>query len=154
GFDKLEYRTDVPTPRPAPGEVLIRVRAAGVNNTDINTRTGWYSKAVTAGSNAGGSGGFATADDADAAWSGTPMQFPRIQGADLCGHIDAVGEGVDPARIGERVLVRSMMRHPSPDRPFECWTLGSECDGGFAQFAVAPAHETYAVQCEWTDGEL
>ena len=44
GLDKLEYRTDVAVPRPGPGEVLIRVRAAGVNNTDINTRIGWYSK--------------------------------------------------------------------------------------------------------------
>ena len=47
GFDRLEVREDVPVPRPAPGEVLIRVAAAGVNNTDINTRIGWYSKAVT-----------------------------------------------------------------------------------------------------------
>jgi NADPH:quinone reductase-like Zn-dependent oxidoreductase len=153
GFDKLDYRVDVPIPRPAAGEVLIRVRAAGVNNTDINTRTGWYSKAVTADSNAGGSEGFTTARVADAGWSGTPMQFPRIQGADLCGHIDQVGEGVDPRRIGQRVLVRSMMRSPGA-RPFQCWTLGSECDGAFAQFAVAPSAETYAVQCDWTDAEL
>ena len=48
GFDKLDYRSDVPTPKPRPGEVLIQVAAAGVNNTDINTRIGWYSKAVTA----------------------------------------------------------------------------------------------------------
>jgi NADPH:quinone reductase-like Zn-dependent oxidoreductase len=153
GFDKLEYRTDVPVPRPAPGEVLIRVRAAGVNNTDINTRTGWYSKAVTTDSNAGGREGFATARNDDAAWSGAPMRFPRIQGADLCGYIEQVGDGVDPQRVGERVLVRSMFRSPS-GRPFECWTFGSECDGAFAQFAVAPSAETYAVRCDWTDAEL
>ena len=47
GFDKLEYRTDVPVPQPNPGEVLIEVAAAGINNTDINTRIGWYSKTVT-----------------------------------------------------------------------------------------------------------
>jgi len=45
GLDKLEYRTDVPLPQPGVGEVLIQVGAAGVNNTDINTRTAWYSKA-------------------------------------------------------------------------------------------------------------
>ena len=44
GLDKLEYREDVPVPRPEPGEVLIQVRAAGINNTDINTRSGWRSK--------------------------------------------------------------------------------------------------------------
>ncbi|MEE8364412.1 MAG: alcohol dehydrogenase, partial [Gammaproteobacteria bacterium] len=38
GLDKLEYREDVPVPQPGPSEVLIRVGAAGVNNTDINTR--------------------------------------------------------------------------------------------------------------------
>jgi len=34
----------VPIPSPGDNEVLIRVAAAGVNNTDINTRIGWYSK--------------------------------------------------------------------------------------------------------------
>jgi hypothetical protein len=45
-YDVLQYRTDVRRPQPATGEVLIKVGAAGVNNTDINTRTGWYSKSV------------------------------------------------------------------------------------------------------------
>jgi NADPH:quinone reductase-like Zn-dependent oxidoreductase len=47
GFDRLEYREDVPVPVPRAGEVLIRVGAAGINNTDINTRTGWYSQVVS-----------------------------------------------------------------------------------------------------------
>ena len=46
GLDKLEYRTDVPTPTPGPDEVLVRVGACGLNNTDINTRTGWYDSMV------------------------------------------------------------------------------------------------------------
>jgi NADPH:quinone reductase-like Zn-dependent oxidoreductase len=154
GFEKLEYRVDVPTPRPSRGEVLIRVSAAGVNNTDINTRTGWYSKSVREGSSSGGSGGFAALDSADAAWGGTPIRFPRIQGADVCGHIEQVGEDVDPARIGERVLVRTMLRAPVGHRPYECVALGSECDGGFAQLVVAPADDTHAVRCDWTDAEL
>lgn len=154
GYEALEYRTDVPVPQPKVGEVLIRVAAAGVNNTDINTRTAWYSKAVTEGSNAGGAKGFAGADDADGSWSGVPLTFPRIQGADACGHIVAVGAGVDPARLGQRVLVRNMLRSGVDFRPYECWTFGSECDGGFAQYAVAPARETYAVNCDWTDAEL
>ena len=41
GIDQLVYRDDVPTPEPKPGQVIINVRAAGVNNTDINTRIGW-----------------------------------------------------------------------------------------------------------------
>jgi len=62
GFDQLEYREDVPVPELDPGEVLIRVGAAGVNNTDINTRTGWYSKAVTEGT---------TAERAQSGYTGT-----------------------------------------------------------------------------------
>ena len=46
GYDKLEYRK-VPVPSPGAGGVLLRVLAAGVNNTEINTRLGWYSSSVT-----------------------------------------------------------------------------------------------------------
>lgn len=152
-IDKLVYRNDILVPAPGMGEVLIRVTAAGINNTDINTRIGWYSKAVTAGTETGGAEGFETANDNDASWSGIPLTFPRIQGADACGFIEAVGECVDPARIGERVLVQTIQ--PVRDSaPFTCITFGSECDGGFAQFAVAKSEFTHAVDCEWSDAEL
>ena len=154
GLDKLEYRTDVPVPRPGPGEVLIAVTAAGINNTDVNTRVGWYSKSVGTDTGAGGAAGFAAVDDADATWSGTPLTFPRIQGADACGRIVEVGDGVEDGRVGERVLVRTMLRAPVGHRPFACWTFGSEIDGGFAQFTVAPAADTYAVRSDWSDEEL
>ena len=154
GPDVLELRDDVPTPEPGPGDVLIEVGAAGVNNTDINTRIGWYSKRVSAATGEGGSGGFDGIDRDDATWSGRPMAFPRIQGADCCGRIVAVGDGVDAGRIGERVIVKTMLRSYVGRRPFECWTFGSECDGAFAQFARAPASETFRVQCDWTDAEL
>lgn len=154
GYDKLDYRTDVPVPQPKPGEVLIRVAASAVNNTDINTRIGWYSKAVTEGSNVGGAGGFDSADKDDASWTGAALKFPRIQGADACGRIVAVGEGVDPGRIGERVIVRNLLRTYVGWKPWECWTFGSECDGGFAQYTVAPSRESFAVNCDWSDAEL
>lgn len=154
GFEKLEFRSDIAVPMPGVSEVLVRVAAAGVNNTDINTRTGWYSKSISSDTESGASSGFAAVQDDDASWSGVPLAFPRIQGADCCGRIVAVGDGVDPARVGERVLVRNMLRTYVDYRPFECWTFGSECDGGFAQFAKAPARETYKVECDWTDIEL
>jgi len=44
GLDKLVFRDDITVPMPGPREVLIKVNAAGVNNTDLNTRIGWYSK--------------------------------------------------------------------------------------------------------------
>ncbi|MBY5437670.1 alcohol dehydrogenase family protein [Rhizobium leguminosarum] len=154
GFDKIEYRDDLPVPELAGEEVLIRVAAAGINNTDINTRIGWYSKGVKSGTGAGASEGCETSRNADASWSGTPMTFPRIQGADCCGHIVAVGNGVDPTRIGERVIVRNMLRSYVDYRPMECWTFGSECDGAFAQYAKAPSRETYKVECDWSDVDL
>ncbi len=44
GPEMLRYDNNIPTPKPKQNEVVIRVSAAGVNNTDINTRIGWYSK--------------------------------------------------------------------------------------------------------------
>ena len=151
GFEQLKYRDDVPTPAPAVDQVLIRVAAAGVNNTDINTRVGWYSKMVSASTDVGGADGFADVGD-DGAWS-EPLQFPRIQGADCCGHVVAVGDGIEEARIGQRVLVRPM-HEPAGAGPFECITFGSELDGAFAQYAVVAAHHAYPIDCDWTDVEL
>jgi NADPH:quinone reductase-like Zn-dependent oxidoreductase len=154
GFEALQYRDDVAVPVPRGGEVLIKVAAAGINNTDINTRIGWYSKKVGSDTNSGAAGGFDEVDNADASWSGAALEFPRIQGADCCGMIVAVGGAVNASRIGERVIVRNMLRSYVDYRPFECWTFGSECDGGFAQYAKAPARETYRVDCDWSDAEL
>ena len=154
GPEALEYREDVPTPEPGPDEVLIEVSAAGVNNTDINTRIGWYSRKMSAATGESRAGGFGEIDPDDATWSGRPMAFPRIQGADCCGRVVAVGSGVDTGRVGERVIVKTMMRSYVDRRPYECWTFGSECDGAFAQFAKAPASETFRVRCDWSDAEL
>lgn len=154
GLDKLEFHEDLPTPHPGHDEVLIRVRAAGVNNTDINTRIGWYSKRVADETNVGGITGLASIDDADASWSGRPLTFPRIQGADCYGEIVAAGENIDEARVGETVLVRTMLRAPVNFRPFECWTFGSECDGGFAEYAVAPAADVFEIESELREVEL
>ena len=153
GLDKLEYRNDVPVPQPGPSEVLIRVGAAGVNNTDINTRTAWYSKSVTTETNAGGEGGFAAADDSDGSWSGVPLEFPRIQGADCCGQIVAVGSSVDSARIGERVLVRPIQITESDlkEGAFYCRTFGSECDGGFAQYAKTFSSDALKIDTQLDD---
>ncbi|MFJ2618352.1 alcohol dehydrogenase family protein [Glutamicibacter sp. NPDC087344] len=154
GIEKLEYRSDVVVPAPSAGEVLIQVKASAINNTDINTRIGWYSKQITDATENGAASGYDHTDEQDASWSGTSLNFPLIQGADVCGEIVAVGQGVDASRIGERVLVRNMLRTYVDYRPFECWTFGSECNGGFAQYAVAPSRETYKVESDWTDEQL
>lgn len=154
GLDKLEWREDLPVPAPGAGEVLIRVRASSVNNTDINTRTAWYSKAVRGDTAAGAAAGNPGADADDAGWSGTPISFPRIQGADCCGDIVAVGPGVPDSRIGERVLVRALQSTGASDGPFATWTFGSECDGAFAQFTKTFAVDALPVRSDWSDAEL
>ena len=81
GLEKLDYREDWPTPVPGPGEVLVAVAACGLNNFDINVRTGWYSKPVTEGTTEeGGRGGFKGVQEDDGGWRGG-VAFPRIQGA-------------------------------------------------------------------------
>jgi NADPH:quinone reductase-like Zn-dependent oxidoreductase len=154
GFEKLEYRDDIPVPQPDAGQVLIKVAAAGINNTDINTRIGWYSKSVSSATNTGGSEGFESDVNDDGSWSGTPLVFPRIQGADACGYIVDVGDGVDPGRVGERVLVRALQAKSTPENPVACWTFGSECDGAFAQYTVTDSCEAYKTESDLSDTEL
>jgi NADPH2:quinone reductase len=70
---------ELPDPIPAAGEVHVRLATSGVNPSDVKSRSG---------ANA----------------PGQPMPFPRIvPHSDGAGVIDAVGPGVDAARIGERV---------------------------------------------------
>ena len=113
GPEMLVLRHDVAVPVPADDEVLVRVRACGMNNTDVNTRVGWYSKSVTA---ATGSSGFDVEVDGDATWGGSGLAFPRIQGADPCGEVVAVGSEANPALLGSRVLADGWIRDPGrPD---------------------------------------
>lgn len=70
---------DMPDPKPGPGEVLVRVRASGVNPSDVKLRAG--------------------------ARPGAEMPFPRVvPHSDGAGEIVAVGKGV-PREIGERVWI-------------------------------------------------
>jgi NADPH:quinone reductase-like Zn-dependent oxidoreductase len=129
GYDQLVYR-DVPVPSLQEGEVLLQVLAAGMNNTDINTRVGWYG----------------------AGWSGaTP--FPLIQGADCCGRVVSIAAGVARPALGQRVLVRSCMRVDGFGNMDTRW-LGTDFEGAFAQYLKAPAAEVFAVNSDWSDVEL
>lgn len=152
GYDKLEYR-DVPIPKPEQQEVLIQVLAAGVNNTEINTRLGWYSSSVKTGTEDLGSDDDENSrQKADGGWNeATP--FPFIQGTDCCGKIVAVGSEVDESTIGSRVLVRSCSRTQGWDNLENIW-IASDFDGAFAQFVKIAAEEVFSVNCDWTDAEL
>lgn len=69
---------EVTRPEPGPGEVLVRVRASGVNPTDVKTRSGATPR---------------------------PIEEFQVPDQDGAGIIEAVGDGVDAARVGQRVWV-------------------------------------------------
>lgn len=148
GPEALDYREDIPVPRPGAGEVLVRVLAAGVNNTDINTRIGWYSSDVTGATEEGGepveAGG----------WAGA-LTFPRIQGGDLCGEVVAHGPGAGRLPLGRRVICPINQPRPTADNPVGFEALGSEFDGAFAQFCAVREADLYDVTpAPLTDIEL
>ena len=153
GIDMLVYKTDVEVPLPKPYEVLIRVKGAGINNTDINTRIGWYSKSVNSDTNEGGTQGLVDSKTKDGGWSGKPLKFPLIQGADVYGEIAKVGSNISPKRIGERVLVRTMQENSFTSEN-SCWTLGSECNGGFAQYTAVRSSEAFVINSDWSATDL
>src|SRR5210317_838728 len=152
GYDKLAYR-NVPIPIIGPGEVLLQVLAAGVNNTEINTRLGWYSSSVTNSTETAAEieEKQATAK-ADGGWNeATP--FPFIQGTDCCGRVVAVAPGGDERTLGRRVLVRPCIRKAGWNSLENIW-MASDFDGAFAQFVKVKAGEVFPVDCDWSDAEL
>lgn len=155
GYDKLVYRR-VPVPELRSGEVLVRVLAAGVNNTEINTRLGWYSASVSEGTVAEAAQAEAAQAEAagreDGGWN-APTPFPLIQGTDCCGSVAEVYQGEDASLVGKRGLVRSCMR-PAGFGSMENIWMASDFDGAFAQYVAVPAGEFFPVRCSWTDAEL
>ena len=140
GPECLEWRDDLPIPEPFGTDVIVRVAAAGVNNTDINTRIGWYSKGDD--------------DAADAGWTGGALSLPRIQGIDVCGYIVSVGADIDSGRIGERVLIEPCLREAEGRVLDSPWFLGSECDGGFAEFTRVASRHAHRIDSSLSDIEL
>jgi NADPH:quinone reductase-like Zn-dependent oxidoreductase/nitrite reductase/ring-hydroxylating ferredoxin subunit len=140
GLDKLQWRDDIAVPIPGPRDVLVQVNAAGVNNTDLNTRIGWYSKSNN--------------DAADAGWTGEPIKLPRIQGADVCGRVVAVGKQADSTLLNRRVLIEPCLWEVGGTTLEQPMYLGSECDGGFAQYTVVAARHAHPVDSPLSDIEL
>lgn len=143
-IDKLVYRQDFPVPKPAKGEVLVQITATAKNNTDRKAREGLYpteDKGDTTSFQIGGS---------------PTLTFPRIQGADVAGRVVAVGEGVNPERVGQRGLLDFNIYadnrreiNLTPDY------YGHGADGGFAEYIAVPSDQFHTVDNpDLADAEL
>lgn len=140
GPEKLVLDKHWPVPVAVPGEILIKVGACGINNTDIWVREGAYG----------------SSDDPDevASFGDSPLQFPLIQGADIVGVIAGCGDGVDPSRMGERVMVDfGIYAKTGDDIPSHDY-IGSGRPGGFAEYVAVPAENAHAVDTALSDAEL
>lgn len=135
-LDRLRFVEDAPVPLPAVGEVLIHVGACGVNNTDLWTRQGAYGA------------------DEHAAWMGHAFGFPRIQGLDAVGRVVALGSGVPLCHIGQRVLVNPCLYAGRGEGLYGLQVIGSERDGGFAQYLCVPHENALPIDSPLSDAEL
>ena len=121
--------TEVPTPSPGAGEVLVKVAACGLCHTDLHYID-----------------------------HGTPTfkSPPLILGHEISGTIAGAGAGVTGWTSGDRVLLPAVLTCGTCDmcrmgRENICernQMLGNNVDGGFAEFVVAPAKDVYRLPCE------
>lgn len=141
GLDKLEYK-DFPVPKVDRNEVLIEVHACGMNNTDVWVREGAY--------------GTDEDPDAVASWRrGRPtLTFPRIQGTDTVGRIVKTGAGVNPSRLGERVMVDFSIYNTETDSLADIDYIGHGRDGGYAEYCAVPAENAHVTNTDLSDAEL
>ncbi len=151
-MEMLQWHTDWPVPDVGADDVLIRVEACGLNNTDVNTRAGWYSKAVTGATS--GDGHEKVGED-DPSWGGAAITFPRIQGADAVGMVISVGRNADASLVGKRVMTDCWLRDwDDPLNLEKTGYFGSERDGGFAEYTTAHHRNVAVVNTHMTSAEL
>ncbi len=121
----LEY-TYVPRPTPGPGEVLIKVRAAALNHLDLWTLMGMR---------------------------GVTISLPHILGCDIAGEVTSLGPGVKKMPLNQPVIVAPGISCGRCDHCKTGWDslcasyqiMGLQRDGGYAQYAVAPARNVIPV---------
>jgi NADPH:quinone reductase-like Zn-dependent oxidoreductase len=116
---------EVSAPRPAPGEVLIRVRAAAMNHLDL-----WVRRGI-----------------------GIETTMPHIGGSDIAGVVEELGPDAEGPGVGQRVIVNPSLfcgvcpscRRGEHSLCYEFKILGEHTDGGFAEFVSVPASNVYPI---------
>ncbi|MFF3829191.1 zinc-binding dehydrogenase [Streptomyces sp. NPDC002458] len=140
GGPEVLQPSEVAVPAPRAGEVLVRVAAVALNNTDLWTREGAYGRPGD--------------PEALSGWRG-PLDFPRIQGADVAGRVVAVGSGADESLVGRRVVVDPAIYDSEGPDANPVGLMGSERDGGYAEYVTAPAGRVHDVtDSPLTDDQL
>ena len=152
GYEQLSYQ-EVDVPKISSGEVLIKVFAAGVNNTEINTRLGWYSSSFTASTNETQENQEGERKDIDDGGWNEKTPFPFIQGTDCCGEVVDVFDDRNKSLLGKRVIVRPCIR-VNGDKDLENIWMASDFDGAFAEYVKVRAEEAFVVNCDWSNEEL
>jgi len=119
GGPEVMQLLDLPRPHPGPGEVLVRVKAAGLNHLDLWVR------------------------------GGLPIEttMPHIGGSDVAGIVEAIGSGVSGMTAGARVVVNPSLSCgvcewcSAGEEPLcvKYKILGEHTQGGFAEYVVVPA---------------
>ena len=113
-------------PAPGPGQVRVKVEACGVCHSDIFVKEGL--------------------------WPG--LQYPRVPGHEIAGQLDALGEGITPWKIGDRVgvgwhgghdFVCNECRRGDFSMCVNRKVTGIDYDGGYAEYVVVPAETLAAI---------
>ncbi|PVE64405.1 zinc-binding dehydrogenase [Priestia megaterium] len=115
---------EIPIPEPKENEVLIKVKACAINNTEIWMREGAYGT------------------DSKSGWRPEGVLFPRTPGSDITGKVVKAGKLVEESIVGKDVVLFPFIssgeegsEHIAEDMSF----IGSEYDGGYAEYVVWPA---------------
>ncbi|WP_206307646.1 zinc-binding dehydrogenase [Streptomyces sp. H23] len=139
GLDVLQP-ANVAVPVPRPGEVLVQVSAVALNNTDLWTRQGAYGRPEDMNALSG--------------WRG-PIDFPRIQGADVAGRVVAAGTDSGRNLVGRRVVVDPAIYDSDRPDANPVGLMGSERDGGYAEYVTAPEERVHDMtDSPLTDAQL
>jgi len=128
GLDRLTV-AERPTPEPAVGQVLLRMRAASLNYRDLLTALGKYNPRQT---------------------------LPLIPCSDGVGEVVALGDGVTRFHVGERVAPIFSQRWLSgvPNKERVRATLGGPLDGTLAEFMVLPESGLVRAPAHLSDEEV
>lgn len=140
GGPEVLQMAEVAVPAPRAREVLVQVSAVALNNTDLWTREGAYGRPGD--------------PQALSGWRG-PIDFPRIQGADVAGRVVAVGADVNESLVGRRVVVDPAVYDTDGPDANPVGLMGSERDGGYAEYVTARVERVHDMtNSSLTDDQL